>query len=81
MIKGLSPDIRDARSAESFLGLLQTDAGIAMMDEITARTGMSSSEVERLIDNYVHQAEFVQTAVNSMESSRMRSSQMMPSPA
>ena len=81
MIKGLSPDIRDARSAESFLGLLQTDAGMAMMDDIISRTGMSSAEVERLIDNYVHQSEFVQTAVNSMESSRMQRPSMSPSPA
>jgi len=64
-------DIRTPQDAERMLGMLQTDAGVAMLDDLVSKSGMSSSEITQVLNTYVHQAEFIRHATAAIEDAEM----------
>jgi len=64
-------DVRTPEAAERMLGMLQTDAGIAMLDDLVAKTGMSSTEISHVLNSYIHQSEFIQRALAAIERTDM----------
>ena len=64
-------DIRNPEAAERMLGMLQTDAGVAMLDDLVTKTGMSSTEISHVLESYIHQSEFIQRALAAIERADM----------
>ncbi len=71
-------DVRTPAAAESMMGMLQADAGVAMLDDLVEKTGMSSTEIMQVLETYIHQSEFVQRALAAIERADMQG--MVPSP-
>lgn len=73
--------VRTPSAAESTLGMLQTDAGVAMLDDLVTKTGMSSTEIMNVLESYIHQSEFVQRALAAIERADMQGMMGSPEPS
>lgn len=63
--------VRTAADAEKLLGIFQTEFGIEMKDDAAAKAGMSSAELDSVLSTFVHEAEFVDTAIAAQRGAKL----------